>query len=120
MIAGLMPAAKDLHPAFQTWNQRDEPLESVEARIHDGVPLDQLHERAWGYLNTLYTLFPYAAPKETDVVVEIGPGVGYIMEAMMNRFSPARIIGLDVAPADAADMIEKQCPSRTAASHWGR
>ena len=90
---------KRLHSAFETWNQAGEPLASVEARIHDGVPLDKLHDRAAGYLNTLFTLFPQAAPSGTDVVLEVGPGVGYIMQAMMNRFNPARIIGLDVAPA---------------------
>jgi ubiquinone/menaquinone biosynthesis C-methylase UbiE len=94
-----MLGAKRMHTAFQTWNQSREPLESVEARIHDGVPLDRLHDRANGYLNTLFTLFPYAAPKRTDVALEIGPGVGYIMQAVMNRFAPAQIVGVDVAPA---------------------
>lgn len=90
---------KRMHSAFQTWNQLREPLESVEARIHDGVPRERLLDRANGYLNTLYLLYPFAAPTEQDTVLEIGPGVGYIMQAMMKRFKPNQIIGLDVAPA---------------------
>src|SRR4051794_33214898 len=91
-----------MHTAFKIWDQAEESLESVEARIHDGVPLDKLHDRANGYLNTMYTLFPQAAPKHGDVALEVGPGVGYIMQAVMNRFGPAEIIGLDVAPAMVA------------------
>ena len=86
------------HTAFETWNQPGESLESVEARIHDGVPLARLKDRAQGYVKTLYSLFPEAAPRSTDTVLEIGPGVGYIMQAMMERYKPAQIIGLDVAP----------------------
>ena len=84
-----MFGAKRLHVAFEIWNDKRESLESVEARIHDGVPIDRLHDRAHGYLNTIYTLFPYAAPKSSDVAMEIGPGVGYIMQAVMSRFAPA-------------------------------
>lgn len=94
-----MSVLKRMHTAFHTWNQRREPLESVEARIHDGVPRERLLDRAYGYVQTLYWLFPFAAPKKTDVVLEIGPGVGYIMQALVDRFPPAQIIGLDVAPA---------------------
>jgi ubiquinone/menaquinone biosynthesis C-methylase UbiE len=88
-----------LHPAFETWDDAAESLESVERRIHDGVALDQLRQRARGYVETMYSLFPQAQPKAADTVCEIGSGVGYIMEAVRERCHPARIIGLDVAPA---------------------
>jgi ubiquinone/menaquinone biosynthesis C-methylase UbiE len=88
-----------MHTAFRTWNHSEESLESLERRIHDGVPLEALHTRADSYVNNLYTLHPRATPKATDVVMEIGPGLGYIMEAVMRRYNVAQIIGLDVAPA---------------------
>ena len=106
------------HAAFETWNQSSESLESIEARIHDGVPLDKLHDRANGYLNTLFTLFPHAAPSRKDVAVEIGPGVGYIMEAVMNRFRPARIVGLDVAPAMIEHAKARLRRDRVDTSNW--
>lgn len=88
-----------MHPAFKTWNHIEESVEHVERRIHDGFPLEGLHARADNYIQTLYTLHPRAAPKPTDIVMEIGPGVGYVMEALARHYNPAQIIGLDVAPA---------------------
>src|ERR1039458_2399902 len=88
-----------MHPAFRTWNHIEESVEQAERRIHDGVPLEGLHARADSYVKTLYTLHPRAIPNPTDIMMEIGPGVGYIMEAVARRYSPAQIIGLDVAPA---------------------
>jgi SAM-dependent methyltransferase len=42
-------------------------------------------------------------PKPGAVVLEIGGGLGYVMEAAVKRCAPRRVIGLDVAPS----MIEK-------------
>jgi SAM-dependent methyltransferase len=91
------------HVAFRTWEATDESLSAVEARIHDGVPQEQLHQRADGYLDTLETLFPQARPRSDGQLMEIGVGVGYIMEAAVRRYSPNRIVGLDIA----SGMIEK-------------
>jgi ubiquinone/menaquinone biosynthesis C-methylase UbiE len=87
-----------MHTAFRTWNNAEESVESLERRIHDGVPLEALHTRADSLVNNLYNARPRAAPKATDVVMEIGPGLGYIMQAVMRLYKPAQIIGLDVAP----------------------
>ena len=107
-----------MHTAFETWNHPGESLESVEARIHDGVPLHKLKDRAQGYLTTIYSLFPQAAPRHTDTVLEIGPGVGYIMQASMERFKPARIIGLDVAPAMVEHAKARLKRDRVDTSNW--
>lgn len=93
----------DLTAAFKTWNRADESLAAVEKRIHDGVPVDRLNERAIGYVRTLSSKFPWAMPAKNEVVLEVGSGVAYIIEAMCRKFNPSRIIGLDIAPA----MIEK-------------
>jgi ubiquinone/menaquinone biosynthesis C-methylase UbiE len=92
-----------VHPAFRTWEAVNESLESVEARIHDGVPRTQLHERADVLLDTFAALFPGREPAPGSDVMEIGSGVAYIMEAAMRRYAPRRIVGLDIA----AGMIEK-------------
>jgi ubiquinone/menaquinone biosynthesis C-methylase UbiE len=89
----------NLHPAFRTWNDSNESLESVERRIHDGVPITQLRDRAQGYVNLMYELYPQAEPGRGDTVCEIGSGVGYVMEAVQDRCHQKATIGLDVAPA---------------------
>lgn len=88
--------------AFRTWDQAEESLEDAERRIHDGVPLEMLHERAAKYLETLNLHFPWAMPRPGSTVLEIGSGVAYIMEAACKKFRPAQVVGLDVAPAMAA------------------
>ena len=85
------------HVAFETWEARDETLESVEARIHDGAQREQLHARAASYLNTFERLFPKLTPKKGARLMEIGSGVGYVMEEALQRYKPASIVGLDVA-----------------------
>jgi SAM-dependent methyltransferase len=89
--------------AFKTWNRAEESLASVERRIHDGVPVNKLRERAQDYVRTLSSHFSWAMPQKGALILEIGSGVGYIMEAAAQKFDPSRIIGLDIAPA----MIEK-------------
>jgi ubiquinone/menaquinone biosynthesis C-methylase UbiE len=91
------------HVAFRTWEAEGESLTSVEARIHDGVAPEQLHARADSYLDMLESLFPEARPAPGGALLEIGSGVGYIMEAASRRYAPKRIVGLDVA----SGMIEK-------------
>jgi SAM-dependent methyltransferase len=91
------------HPAFRTWEARDESLTAVESRIHDGVPREQLHRRADEYLDIFEALFPESRPPPGARLMEVGPGVGYIMEAALRRYSPKKIVGLDIA----AGMIEK-------------
>ena len=85
------------HVAFDTWDIQSETLESVEARIHDGVSKGELHARARGYLETLDAFFPESRPPDGSVMMEIGSGVGYIMEAALHRYHPKKIVGLDVA-----------------------
>ena len=88
--------------AFKTWDRADESLDAAEGRIHDGVPREMLHVRADSYLDRLGTLFPDAMPRSGAVILEVGSGVGYIMEAAYKRFQPRSVIGLDVAPQMAA------------------
>jgi ubiquinone/menaquinone biosynthesis C-methylase UbiE len=98
----------DLAAAARTWNILDEPLESVNRRIHDGVSLDDLEQRANHYVAAMFNLFPYASLKNDASVMEIGSGTGYIMEALdsyakSQSIRLQRIVGLDIAE----HMIEK-------------
>jgi SAM-dependent methyltransferase len=84
------------------WNDPSESLANVNRRIHDGVPLESLSARGQSWVDHIFDLFPYRRPKDNASIMEIGSGVGYIMEAMGNGCSergirPGQIIGLDIA-----------------------
>jgi|SRR5579862_1206537 len=86
-----------MHDAFKTWDRGDEPLESTEMRIHDGVAREELRARGRRYLARLRDYFPWSIPERGKVVMEIGSGMGYPMEAALEAFDPRCLIGLDVA-----------------------
>jgi ubiquinone/menaquinone biosynthesis C-methylase UbiE len=82
----------------QAW-VRPSTLEGLNKRIHDGVPLDMLADRAADRRDTFFELlFPYARPTDGARVLELGQGVGWIMEAMLERYPIGEIVGLDVSP----------------------
>jgi ubiquinone/menaquinone biosynthesis C-methylase UbiE len=87
----------------QAW-VRPRTLDRLNRGIHDGVPLDELGARAADRRDTFFELlFPYARPSAGAKVLELGPGVGWIMEAMLDRYPIGEIVGLDVSPV----MIEQ-------------
>jgi SAM-dependent methyltransferase len=83
--------------AFETWEASNESLEQVEARIHDGVPQNELLSRARRYVARIIELFPWFSIASGKPPVEIGPGVGYIMQAFAEATGVQTVIGLDVA-----------------------
>lgn len=90
----------DVAVAARTWNDPSLTLDDANRRIHDGVPLEQLQDRADGYVRTIFERFPYAAPPAGAHCLEIGSGVGWIMEALERHLAsapPASITGLDIA-----------------------
>jgi ubiquinone/menaquinone biosynthesis C-methylase UbiE len=77
---------------------REESLDSLNRRIHDGVSLEQLADRARGYRDQMFeVLYPFAPPKEGERVLEVGSGVGWIMQAMLEKFPIGEITGLDIS-----------------------
>jgi SAM-dependent methyltransferase len=99
--------------AAQTWN-RTESLEETNRRIHDGVAGDEaLMARATAYVrNLLFGNFPQTIPGKGAEILEIGSGVGWIMQAMNGYLSglgvpPYRITGLDIAPEMSAKARER-------------
>ena len=95
-------SAPPLAAAAATWNDPDESLESVNARIHDGVPPERLAARADEYIRAVVDHFPYLRFPPRPVCLEIGPGTGFVMEALNRELRrrtnpPAWIGGLDIA-----------------------
>jgi len=77
---------------------REESLGDLNRRIHDGVPLEELAERARRYRDLLFdALYPGAQPRPGERVLEFGSGVGWIMEAMLARFPIGAIVGVDIS-----------------------
>jgi ubiquinone/menaquinone biosynthesis C-methylase UbiE len=77
---------------------REEDLTSLNQRIHDGVPLDQLMARARAYRGLMFeTFYPIARPQPGQRVMEFGSGVGWLMEAMLEAFPGISITGLDIS-----------------------
>ena len=77
---------------------RDEDLEGLNRRIHDGVPIEKLGGRARSYRDLMFqALYPQARPAAGDRVMEFGSGVGWIMEAMLESYPEISITGLDIS-----------------------
>lgn len=90
-----------MHDAFRAWDAAPESVEDTEMRIHDGYERDQLLVRGHRYLGDLRRLFPHAVPPRDGVILEIGSGLGYVMQAALAEYAPRAVIGLDVAPSMA-------------------
>ena len=95
-----MPTEPTVEGAFlygDTW-KREEDLESLNRRIHDGVPTELLIDRARGYRDMFFEImYPQARPKQGDWAVEFGSGVGWIMQAMLEKYPLSSITGLDIS-----------------------
>ena len=88
-----------MHEAFKAWDAAQETLESIEDRIHDGVPREKLLDRGAGYAARVLAAPTWMKLRPKDLVVEIGSGVGYVMQALADQAGLERVTGLDVAPA---------------------
>jgi ubiquinone/menaquinone biosynthesis C-methylase UbiE len=87
----------------QAW-VRSGSLDLLNHRIHDGVPVEELGRRAADRRDTLFRLlFPYACPVRGSRVLELGQGVGWIMEAMLDAYAIDQVVGLDISE----NMIER-------------
>jgi ubiquinone/menaquinone biosynthesis C-methylase UbiE len=104
MSQPLLPdAARSTSPTYAAAWLADESLEQLNERIHDGVPVDKLLDRARTYRDWLFGAFPEATPTSGAAVMELGSGVGWIMEAMLEKYPFESITGLDIS----ANMIKR-------------
>ncbi len=91
-----------LQAAALAWNNPNESMESIELRIHDGFPLSELERRGDIYVHGMFAKFPYLQPHNDWQIMEVGSGVGYIMQALARnlekrKLTGYKIIGLDIA-----------------------
>lgn len=86
------------HPNIEAW-RKESDLQALQVTIHDGVPEEQLRDRGRAYRDAMFGIYPQAAPEPGDWVLEIGPGVGWIMESVLETYpDAAAVVGLDVSP----------------------
>jgi len=101
-----------------TW-KRQEDLESLNARIHDGAPPELLLDRARTYRELLFEItWPEARPREGEWTLEFGSGVGWIMQAMLERYPIARAVGLDISENMIARATERLHDPRASFIHY--
>src|SRR6185437_6705036 len=93
--------------AAKTWDATQETLQSVIARIHDGYPIDRMEQRADEYVNNIFERFHYIEIPQRPAILEIGSGVGFIMQGILRRIPDARITGLDIAKGMIAKAKER-------------
>ena len=99
---------QDLVAAKGIWNRSEESLESIEHRIHDSVPLGKLGDRADGYVKNIFESFGALSLPRAPEILEIGSGVGYIMEAVWRYLDAQGVKDAHVSGLDIAEhMIEK-------------
>jgi ubiquinone/menaquinone biosynthesis C-methylase UbiE len=99
--------------AAQTWNTK-KSLEDVTNTIHDGISDEaELAARADGYVRELlFGRFPQAMPPSGASVLEIGSGVGWIMEAMARNLEVHRRPAQNITGLDIADNMIKYAHER--------
>lgn len=93
------PNTANLMKAAAAWDVSGETEEHVSQRIHDGVSLSQLSSRADSYVSQVLNLAGCSPAR----VLEIGPGMGYILQGMSKRLPASSLSGLDISQS----MIEK-------------
>jgi len=104
--------------ATQAWDVSAETLEDVNRRIHDGVPAEAIEQRADRYADRIVSFLPAGARPRR--ILEIGPGVGFIMQALARRLAVPDITGLDISPsmiAKAQARLRTSAPDLTASFH---
>lgn len=104
--------------AAQTWDT-DRPIEQTSHVIHDGAHTPrELEKRAKSYVaDLLFGNFPEAVPNGRAKIVEIGSGLGWIMQGMNDYLTekhraPLSIIGLDIAPRMIAQAKHRMSPMK--------
>ncbi len=97
--------------AAQTWNREKETVEDASLRIHDGFT--DLVGRANERIAKIVEFFPGAIPVRPDVrAMEIGGGVGYIMEALGRQFDATGVTGWRIIDLDIAEHMMAKAKER--------
>jgi ubiquinone/menaquinone biosynthesis C-methylase UbiE len=99
-----------LWSAAKAWDVESESIAAINARIHDNVAIEQLEERADNYFEHSRTLFPKALHWNFSQVLEIGSGVGFMLEAIEKRTRHNKnraIRGLDISESMIAKARER-------------
>lgn len=104
--------------AAQTWDKQ-RPIEETSLVIHDGARTpEELAARGKGYVeDLLFGNFSQAVPTKGAAILEIGSGLGWLMQAMNDYLvridRPAEsITGLDIAPRMVEQAKERLGSSR--------
>jgi SAM-dependent methyltransferase len=102
---------KRVMPENMRWQEawtRPETLRDLNRRIHDGVGLEKLYERAASYHHNFFArLFPGTSPGPGSSVLDVGSGVGWPLQALIDRIPGVFVTGLDISEVMAERAKER-------------
>lgn len=95
---GLVDRRQSRELAYATAWIKPSTLADLNLEIHDNWPVEKLHERASIYHDIAFDAVAsdYVVPSNAEVL-EIGSGVGWPMQAIMEKFPHIRVSGLDIS-----------------------
>jgi len=89
-------------PTYADVWRRSANVDGLNQSIHDNASPNELAARAHALRCRLFQeVYPAAAPRPGATILEVGSGVGWIMQAMLEVYEPVRVLGLDVSHAIA-------------------
>lgn len=97
----------DLQALEKIWATDSESLEDIERRIHDFCSPDQMHERANNYSSIILQTISWVQACSKSDVLEIGPGLGYVMQSMKGRLGLSEIHGLDISQSMIQSAVQR-------------
>lgn len=111
--------ATDAERYRAAWTQSS-TLDEANARIHGAAQSpEELIERGRRFRDRLISdTYPMAIPAEGSRMMEMGSGVGWIMEAMLEKFPLKEIIGLDISESLIACAQERLKDPRARFVHY--
>lgn len=83
--------------AFQAWDTSHESCMDTELRIHDGVEQSQLVDRGRRIAREIFERFPWVRIRPKGLIVELGSGMAYLMQGLMDVTGAERVTGVDVS-----------------------
>jgi SAM-dependent methyltransferase len=100
---------------------RPDTLDDLNRRIHDGWPIERLYERAVHYHNIAFdVLSPDFTIPRAARILDVGSGVGWPMQAAMDRFPEAHLTGLDISNTMIERALERLNREKKYQTYEGR
>lgn len=100
---------------------KPEALADLNRWIHDGVPEERLYDRAADYHRIFFdVLYPSLGPAGKEAVLDVGSGVGWPMQALLDRLPDVEVTGLDISEVMIARARQRFAALENGAAYLAR